>query len=51
LGLFSAGSEFGPFFTAGGSAKVDSEAGDGEDEDGLLQDWRPSPEVFAKMTR
>ena len=28
-----------------------SEAGDGkDDDDDLPQDWRPSPEVFAKMT-
>ena len=49
-GLFSAGSTSGSFLTGGGSANADSEAGDAEDEDDLPQDWRPSPEVFAKMT-
>jgi hypothetical protein len=49
-GLFSAGSTSGSFLTGGGSANADSEAGDAEDDDDLPQDWRPSPEVFAKMT-
>lgn len=49
-GLFNAGSTTGAFLTSGGSANADSEAGDAEDEDDLPQDWRPSPEVFAKMT-
>ena len=49
-GLFSAGSTSSSFLTGGGSANADSEAGDAEDEDDLPQDWRPSPEVFAKMT-
>ncbi|KIM36670.1 hypothetical protein M413DRAFT_20462 [Hebeloma cylindrosporum] len=49
-GLFNAGSTSGSFLTGGGSAKADSEAGDAEDDDDLPQDWRPSPEVFAKMT-
>ncbi|PPQ82532.1 hypothetical protein CVT25_007141 [Psilocybe cyanescens] len=39
-----------PFLTTGGSFKADSEAGDAEDDDDLPHDWRPSPEVFAKMT-
>lgn len=42
-------SKSGPFLTAGGPVlKVDSEVGE---RDGLPQDWRPSPEVFAKMTK
>ena len=49
-GLFKAGSTSGSFLTSGGSANADSEAGDAEDDDDLPQDWRPSPEVFAKMT-
>ncbi|KAH9477388.1 BZIP-type transcription factor MBZ1 [Psilocybe cubensis] len=40
----------GPFLTTAGSVRAESEAGDAEDEDDLPQDWRPSPEVFAKMT-
>ncbi|KDR76513.1 hypothetical protein GALMADRAFT_139439 [Galerina marginata CBS 339.88] len=39
----------GPFLTGGNSTKADSEVGDDDDDD-LPQDWRPSPEVFAKMT-
>jgi hypothetical protein len=49
-GLSNVASTPGPFLTGGGSIKADSEAGDAEDEDDLPQDWRPSPEVFAKMT-
>jgi len=43
----------GPFLTSGNalkSSKAESEAGDNEDDDDLPHDWRPSPEVFAKMT-
>lgn len=32
------------------SSKAESEAGDPDDDDDLPHDWRPSPEVFAKMT-
>lgn len=32
------------------SSKAESEAGDNDDDDDLPHDWRPSPEVFAKMT-
>jgi hypothetical protein len=40
-----------PFLTAGdSSSKAESEAGDPDDDDELPHDWRPSPEVFAKMT-
>ncbi|KAF8191155.1 hypothetical protein BJ912DRAFT_964248 [Pholiota molesta] len=38
----------GPFLTSAASSKAESEAGD--DDDDLPHDWRPSPEVFAKMT-
>lgn len=39
-----------PFINAGESySKANSEI-DGDDDDDLPQDWRPSPEVFAKMT-
>ncbi|KAF9527624.1 hypothetical protein CPB83DRAFT_836417 [Crepidotus variabilis] len=38
-----------PFINAGeGSSKAASDAGD--DDDDLPHDWRPSPEVFAKMS-
>ncbi|KAF8906830.1 hypothetical protein CPB84DRAFT_367539 [Gymnopilus junonius] len=41
----------GPFLSGGSSTRADSEAGgDDDDDDSLPQDWRPSPEVFAKMT-
>jgi len=40
-----------PFLASGdNSSKAGSEAGDQDDDDDLPQDWRPSPEVFAKMT-
>ena len=32
------------------SSKAESEVGDNDDDDDLPHDWRPSPEVFAKMT-
>lgn len=38
----------GPFLTSAASSKAESDAGD--DDDDLPHDWRPSPEVFAKMT-
>ena len=38
------------FFSSASSSKPESEAGDGDDDDDLPHDWRPSPEVFAKMT-
>ena len=41
----------GLFLTGDNSAYGGSEAGgDGDDEDDLPQDWRPPPEVLAKMT-
>ena len=39
----------GPFLTGDKSSYGDSEVGDGDDDD-LPQDWRPPPEVLAKMT-
>ncbi len=39
-----------PFVTAMDNSSAGSEAGDKDDEEDLPQDWRPSPEVFAKMT-
>ena len=39
----------GLFLTGDNSAYGGSEAGDGDDDD-LPQDWRPPPEVLAKMT-
>jgi hypothetical protein len=41
-------SKSGPFLTAGGPVKADSEVGE---RDGLPPDWCPSSEVFAKMTK
>jgi hypothetical protein len=41
-------SKSGPFLTAGGPVKAYSEVGE---KDGLPQDWRHFPEVFAKMTK
>lgn len=38
----------GSFGSSAASSKAESEAGD--DDDDLPHDWRPSPEVFAKMT-
>jgi hypothetical protein len=41
----------GLFLTGGNYTYDGSEAGgDGDDDDDLPQDWRPSPEVLAKMT-
>ena len=40
-------SKSGPFLTAGGPVKADSEV---PGRDGLPQDWRPSPKVFAKIS-
>ena len=37
-------------FLTGDSTNGGSEAGDHDDDDDLPQDWRPSPEVLAKMT-
>jgi hypothetical protein len=39
-----------PFVTAMDNLSAGSEAGDKDDDEDLPQDWRPSPEVFAKMT-
>ncbi|KAF8156635.1 hypothetical protein B0H34DRAFT_469226 [Crassisporium funariophilum] len=40
----------GLFLTGDNSMNGGSEAGDADDDDDLPHDWRPSPEVFAKMT-
>lgn len=48
--LFTTSIAPGSFLSSAASSKAESEAGDGDDDDDLPHDWRPSPEVFAKMT-